>query len=162
MSTSLNNVVFEVYSELTARAEARKVTKLQKLFMTPMKVFPWLKWHIKAMMCEYGRKNYSVLTSKGKPNVFTPTDKVFPDTKIAVYTVITGGYDNLRSPIYVDDTLDYYVVTDAEIASVNTQKGGGQCFKRLPIPAHIEGLSNVKKGRTGTLSCILMKPSQKA
>lgn len=32
--------------------------------------------------------------------------------KGAVYTVITGGYDELKDPEYVDPTLDYYCFTD--------------------------------------------------
>ena len=114
MSTSLNEVVFELLCEVNAQAKEKNMTKVQKFFREPTEIFPWLKWHIKGLMCEYGRKNYALINAKGSPNEFEPTDKTFPDAKIAVYTVITGGYDNLKSPIYVDDALDYYVVTDTE------------------------------------------------
>ena len=58
-------------------------------------------------------------------NVFTPTNKKFPNVKIAVYTIITGGYDDLREPFYVDDQLDYYVITDSHDTQFDLHRGGG-------------------------------------
>lgn len=36
----------------------------------------------------------------------------YDNERIAVYTVITGGYDELRAPDYVDEQCDYYCITD--------------------------------------------------
>lgn len=144
MSTNLNDVVFDVYRELTAQAQAKRVTKMQKFSKAPMQILPWLKWHIKALMCEYGRKSYSVLTRQGVPNVFTPTDKTFPEVKIAVYTVITGGYDDPNLPVYIDDSIDYYLFTDSDNAS---SKNWPANFRVLTVPETLNGLSSVKKNR---------------
>ena len=143
MSTSLNDVVFEVYRDLTAQEQERRLTYIQKFFRSPMKIFNWLKVRAKALSCEYGRRNFFRLTYGGEPNVFQATDKVFPDTKIAVYTVITGGYDEPKLPIYIDDTLDYYLFTD----SGKTQENLPENFRALPIPEKLNSLSNAKKNR---------------
>lgn len=35
--------------------------------------------------------------------------------KVAVYTCISGGYDNLNEPLFVSDKCDFYVITDNNI-----------------------------------------------
>lgn len=35
--------------------------------------------------------------------------------RFAVYTVITGGFDNLKQPLEIDDRFDYFVFTDSFI-----------------------------------------------
>lgn len=81
-------------------------------------------------------------------NDFVPTARTFPETRIAVYTVITGGYDNFRLPLYVDDTLDYYVVTDSPAEISNSCKGvGGGGGTVIPVPEKLKGFSSVKQQR---------------
>ncbi|MBQ6112253.1 MAG: DUF616 domain-containing protein [Synergistaceae bacterium] len=74
-------------------------------------------------------------------NEFIPTDKKFPGTKIAVYKVITGGYDNLKDPVYIDDEIDYYAFTDSESMQP------GKAWKIISVPERLSGLSNTKKNR---------------
>lgn len=40
----------------------------------------------------------------------------FSDKRIAVYTVIFGGYDKLKEPFFSPDNVDYFVFTDREVA----------------------------------------------
>jgi hypothetical protein len=46
--------------------------------------------------------------------------------KVAVYTVITGNYDDLDDPVIVPDNYDFYVFTDQELTC--------KIWKRLPLP----------------------------
>ncbi len=39
----------------------------------------------------------------------------FHSARIAVYTCITGGYEQLKEPVWVPDNCDFYVITDREI-----------------------------------------------
>jgi hypothetical protein len=50
------------------------------------------------------------------PNYFIPNYRGEKDVKLAVYTVITGGYDEIKEPIFIDDNVDYYVITSNEIS----------------------------------------------
>ena len=93
------------------------------------------------MMSEYSRTHFGISDYAG-PNVFTPTEKVFPEAGIAVYYVITGGYDDFRLPFYIDDELDYYLFTDSEAASRIDMPAN---FRVLPVPERLRSLSNVKK-----------------
>lgn len=38
--------------------------------------------------------------------------------KIAVYTFITGGYDELHQPLVIDKSADYYVISDRKISDL--------------------------------------------
>ena len=146
MSTSLNDVVFEVYREVMKQAEVRNMTKLQKFFKAPQKLFKWLKWHIKAPMYSYGRKIFfggDNVYAAGT-NIFHPTKEQFPDVKIAVYYVITGNYDSFRMPIYIDDTIDYYLFTDSG-AGTDTQELNN--FRIMRVPESLDGLNNVRRQR---------------
>lgn len=54
--------------------------------------------------------------------------------KIAIYTCITGKYDNLLEPYYIDEKCDYFIFTDQDVES--------NVHKVLRIPEHIEELNN--------------------
>lgn len=56
------------------------------------------------------------------------------DKKIVVYTCITGGYDNLLEPYYLDEKCDYVVFTDSNIKS--------NIYKVLDIPEKVKKLEN--------------------
>ena len=114
MSTSINELAFALYEEIPR--SGLKESKLKLLVTDPiMSVSRW-SWKVyKLLKGDYRNKSYI--------NNFKATDKKFPGTKIAVYTAITGGYDNLKDPIYVDDELDYYAFVDD--LSVNMITGGG-------------------------------------
>ena len=153
MSTNLNDVVAELYRELQIRYEKKPVpvSKFKKLCRAPMHMFHQLWKRMRFPLHGYGAafvKDMPVYAAGF--NKFQPTDKVFPDIKIAVYSAITGGYDNIKTPIYIDDTLDYYLFTDAPASGTSEimQTSGERCsFTMLPVPEHLTGLSSAKKNR---------------
>jgi len=65
-------------------------------------------------------------------------DDTKPFRKV-VYTCITGGYESLKKPSYVNADFDYICFTDADIKS--------DFWQIRPLPKETEGLSNVKKQR---------------
>lgn len=56
-----------------------------------------------------------------------------------IYTVITGGYDTLKSQPKVDG-FDYICFTD----DINLKS---DCWKIVPLPEDVDGLSDAKKNR---------------
>ena len=161
MSTSINDVVFEVYGEFLRRQEKDLKTiagmsmssRIKKAMKNPFLLFTWplrkiygkLKARYDYCTNDYIRRLRNANRTPESMNIFTPTQKKFPDAKIAVYTVITGGYDDLKDPVYIDDDIDYYVGTDS--SAVITHRGGGHTWRAIPVPARLDGLSNVKKQR---------------
>ena len=129
MSTNINDVINELYHELHVRFDNKpvpvsKFMKLLNKFSSPIRSARHLWKHILLSVNGYGFASNNMPVKTAGFNIFQPTDKTFPNLRIAVYSVITGGYDNIKSPIYVDDDLDYYLITDAP-ASAITQMGGG-------------------------------------
>ena len=150
MSTSLNDTVFEVYRELTLKPSRN--TFFQKLKRHPAGIYTRLRRYIRRFLCEYGRETLFRRKKRAAGgelfNVFHPTDKVFPDVKIAVYTVIIGGSDTIKGHVYMDDDIDYYVVTDAPASKIaEIPQEWRDRLKVLPVPSGLEGLSDVKKSR---------------
>lgn len=62
--------------------------------------------------------------------------------KIAVYTCITGGYDSIKEPLYVNPDIDYLVFTDGEVPA-------NSVWKKFDINAieEIRKLDNKDKNR---------------
>ena len=156
MSTSLNNTVENLFRDLIEIEDARRKndyiskSKLRKLFNNPIATLKW--WFRKAYIytcTKYGRyylihKNSlkDAFNKMSDFNEFTPTDKKFPELKIAIYTSITGGYDNLKDPIYVDDDIDYYVFTD------NKTQVDSTVWKHINAESYYpHGLSDKAKNR---------------
>ena len=73
-------------------------------------------------------------------NHFTATKNQYSDLKIAIYTVSTGGYDNIKEPIYVDENIDYYVFTNQEL-------NPNSVWKKIELPQEIEEFSSLEKAR---------------
>ena len=136
MSTAINDVVLELYREFGNKT--RQSTRLQNLRKNPLRVLAIWSWKLYKIY----KGSYRLRRAENK---FVPTTRKFPSTKIAVFTAITGGYDNLMEPIYVDDELDYYAFVDEKSAGLLT--GGRGTWKQIPIPSHLEGLSDAKKNR---------------
>ncbi len=55
--------------------------------------------------------------------------------RFAVYTVITGGFDDLKQPLDVDDRFDFFVFSDREIQDPGIWKVRliNQSINALPI-----------------------------
>ena len=150
MSTSLNDTVAEVYREVMIQTEEKSI--LRKLRKKPLGVFRRMRQYVRRMLCKHGRETIFGRKKRGAGsemfNVFQPTDKVFPEVKIAVYTVITGNYDDIKTHIYMDDTIDYYLITDAPESKTSAiSQEWRKRLNILPVPGHLEGLNNAKKNR---------------
>jgi len=52
----------------------------------------------------------------------TPTVGYGINSKIVVYTCITGNYDSIKEPLYVNDKIDYYIITDMNVPSDSVWK----------------------------------------
>ena len=151
MSTSLNDTVSEIYNELCKLNDAKindavnSRSRLKRLLTNP-RVLIWLvKRALMYKFNDYGKiysRNKNLFNRvNNEPNNFKPVYKKFPDLKIAVYTSITGGYDDLKDPFYVDDNLDYYAFTD-EHTHVHSS-----VWKEIKIIGCPENLSNAQKNR---------------
>lgn len=69
----------------------------------------------------------------------------------AVYTVITGGYDELTDPVYVDPNLDYYCFTD------DPDRYGSDIWKLRKLDYIIEG-DNVRTQRYAKTHPFMLLP----
>ena len=146
MTTNLNDAVREVYTEIFRQQDkSQRIPKpgiLTRIYRRLKREYQeWQKEH--SWQKAGGNPAPVKDVHEWGPNVFVPTQKTFPDVKIAVYSVITGGYDNYRPPIYVDDTIDYYLITDAEA----DMRQYGSNFFALPVPEKIKELPGSQKNR---------------
>lgn len=157
MSTSLNDVVFELYRELQEQKDlaASSPSGLKRLYREPSLLLRYLRY----FFTDYGRQclhtRKIIAQRRSKQNIFTPTQKVYPGTRIAIYTAVTGQYEDIKDPIYIDDDIDYYAFTDAEI----TYRGGGVFGKKLCCPHRL--VLWTAREKTDTLSCDLGSFCQK-
>ena len=60
--------------------------------------------------------------------------------KFAIYTVITGGYEDVLQPLVIDDRFDYILFTD----KVNTDKEGAWAVRKVP---EIHNLDKIRLSR---------------
>lgn len=67
------------------------------------------------------------------------------EKKIAVYTVVFGGYDNINEPVVIPDNCDFYLITDKPIKTESNSIWVEKNLKEHTI--HIENLSNIEKNR---------------
>lgn len=66
----------------------------------------------------------------------------FSNDKIAVYTCITGGYDDLIEPLFVPNNCDFYAITDFEVPEDSK-------WQRIDINEfkEIQALDNIQRNR---------------
>lgn len=55
-------------------------------------------------------------------NFITYDESISTNSRIAVYTCITGNYDKPIEPIYVPENIDFYIVTDMDISATSAWK----------------------------------------
>lgn len=67
------------------------------------------------------------------------TSDSIPDAKVVIYTVVTGAYDKINDPDYLDDRFEYAIVTDQTVESA--------VWKRHPIPDKIKNYSSLEQAR---------------
>jgi len=109
----------EQYLNIYYSKEYQKVLKLKKIADLLKKREIGKLLHI-----IYGRLIVKSLISKKRDsdkNVKLEKNLV-RNTKIAVYTCITGNYDSLKEPMYINQNIDYYVFTDMKIPAESAWK----------------------------------------
>lgn len=60
-------------------------------------------------------RNDNFVDALGNNNLDTINVNYFSSHKIAVYTCITGDYDNLNDPLFCPDNCDFYVITNLSV-----------------------------------------------
>lgn len=103
----INHIVFELYKDLLNKNQ-RNDTVLSSLITSIKKMYRYM---ISGKFFDRKNMNRKLL----EMNRFVATDKVFKDAKFAIYTVNTGGYDQIYEPLYIDESIDYYIYTDQKI-----------------------------------------------
>lgn len=86
------------------------------------------------------------LADKSKLVPATPDDAIIIDMnhKVAIYTVVFGAYDNLRSPMFFSDHCDYFVLTDQTSFDNIT---GYQRYDLSKFESQTEGMTTLEKAR---------------
>lgn len=110
-----NSALEELNKELIGIYESKEYKMGQKLLKLKYSIK-----HFKPKQILIGIKHQKIvkkLMKKHKENelFITYNDQITTDSRIAVYTCITGGYDGLLEPLIKPENVDYYVVTDMEI-----------------------------------------------
>ncbi len=82
---------------------------------------------------------YSKRQMSQKNQITTPN--YFSTEKVAVYTVITGDYDNVLEPYCKPDNCDYFLYTDKDF------NDSASTWKKRELPSCLDGLSDVVKNR---------------
>lgn len=70
-------------------------------------------------------------------------DKTCSDKRIAVYTCVTGGYDNIHVPLVFFDNVDYYLLTD----DIDKYKDYSNIYKIIKLDDKIIKLGNTFANR---------------
>lgn len=71
--------------------------------------------YLRYILSGYIFERRSIKGKLKRPNGFIPTEKKYPLPKIVVYTVITGSYDSIIEPQYINPFFDYIVFTTDEV-----------------------------------------------
>lgn len=126
----INKIVFEVYNgvldmDYTKNEKKSVLNIISKIFRYLWTGYIFKLWNIKKKM--------------NKKNNFVVCQDTYPGLKIAIYTVNTGNYDEIKDPIFVDENIDYYVFCNSEIKS--------KVWKRLEIPAYLDKYNSLEKAR---------------
>lgn len=91
---------------------------------------------IRYILSGYIFERKAILKSLLQPNGFIPSKNSYKLPRIAVYTVSTGGYDQIREPKYVDEGIDYFVFTKSKIKQNSVWKVldvGQECQNMTPL-----------------------------
>lgn len=82
------------------------------------------------------------LQHKRNENFITYDNDIKTNSRIAVYTCITGNYDKPLEPVFVPSNIDYYIITDMEISSNSN-------WKKIDINSikSLENIDNTRKAR---------------
>ncbi len=93
--------------------------------------------HVRAFLEARSRDRRIRSYHKQNENFFLNPPAVTEEkVRLAVYTCITGNYDVPLEPYYVDENIDYYIITDMEISVESNWRKID--IHTLPIPAEMD------------------------
>ncbi len=138
--------------------QSKKIIELNREYVTlkkdPKKIIPMNAiekiWKYSFIIARYLHRNIfsrhlydtkSELKEGEYDNIVYPIEyESIP--KIVVYTCITGSYDNLEEPVYVNDNISYCAITDFDIP--NSSRWQRMDIKKIQ---QIDGYDNIQKAR---------------
>lgn len=128
---NINEIVFEVYTGVLDMNYSKNnhdslIKKIKKLYRYIISGYIFQLKKIKKKMARI--------------NEFEATKNVYDNLKIAIYTVSTGKYDDIKNPIFVDDNIDYYIFTEQNLNS-------NSIWKKIDIPSKISQLPTLDQAR---------------
>lgn len=127
----INDIVFKVYNGVLGMNYSKNekkslIKKLHKIY----------RYIVSGYIFEYKKNKIGF----SKRNEFVPTKEEYPNIKIAIYTVSTGKYDDIKNPIYIDKNIDYYVFTEQELDK-------SLVWKKMQIPSHLKNRTPLEQAR---------------
>lgn len=127
----INRIVFEVYKgvlemDYTKNIHINKIDKIKKFF----------RYIESGYIFQYKKAREEI----SKLNEFQATNNVYDNIKIAIYTVSTGKYDDLKEPIYVDKNIDYFVFCEQDVKPDSV-------WKKIKIPDHLKQMPSLNQAR---------------
>ena len=127
----INDIVFQVYTDLLENDYSKndKTNLLDKVKKLYRYAVSGMIFNVKKRQAEMNRLN-----------VFVPSEHVFENLRIAVYTVSTGKYDDIKNPIYIDKNIDYFIFTEQEL-------GENLVWEKKEIPFELKKMSLLEQAR---------------
>lgn len=95
---------------------------------------------IRYVLSGYIFERKAILKSLQQPNGFIPSTNTYQLPRIAVYTVSTGGYDQIREPKYVNEGMDYFIFTKSKMKP-------NSIWKVLDVGNRCAGMTAVEQSR---------------
>lgn len=127
----INRIVFEVYKgvlemDYTKNIHINKIDKIKKI----------IRYIESGYIFQYKKAREEI----SKLNEFQATNNVYDNIKIAIYTVSTGKYDDLKEPIYVDKNIDYFVFCEQDVKPDSV-------WKKIKIPDNLKQMPSLNQAR---------------
>lgn len=131
-NNNVNQIVFEVFKSVhnmnySKNDRSNIIKKLRKAYRYFVSGYIFRLKNARRSMLEFNR--------------FEATNKVYSNLKICVYTVNTGKYDIVSTPIYVDENIDYFIITDNEVSTEQ------DVWKKIDVPQDIKQYSALEQAR---------------
>lgn len=108
----------ERYQELL-HSDAFETNNKNKRYLKSLKKLNFLEIWKDLQYRKYAKQHFS---QRGNVIIQNTKYQEIESKKIAVYTCITGNYDKLIEPVYVEPNVDYYVFTDQMISTDSAWK----------------------------------------
>ena len=87
-------------------------------------------------------KRIKALKNAFKENNYPEYVKAHPDTRLAVYTVLFGNYDNIKPVKFISENCDYFIITDQDV-----DENSGWKKLEYEFPESLKDADNAAKNR---------------